>query len=76
VPPEALLNRLQAAGQKNAVGETVLLSLDAIGQKGPGTVHPRASAQAVASLKAVNLESEARRLALEALMARSNAGRG
>jgi hypothetical protein len=76
VPPEALLNRLQASGQKNAIGETVLLSLDAIGQKGPGAVHPRASAQAVASLKAVNLESEARRLALEALMARSNAGRG
>lgn len=76
VPPEALLNRLQVAGQKKAVGETVLLAIEAVGQKGPGAVHPRASAQAIASLKAVNLESEARRLALEALMARSNAGRG
>lgn len=76
VPPEALLNQLQAAGAKDALGETVLLALDAIGQAGPGSVHPRAAAQAVASLKAVGLENEARRLALEALMARSNAGRG
>ena len=76
VPPEALLNRLQAASQKKAIGETVLLALDVIGQNGPGAVHPRASAQAVAGLKAVDLENEARRLALEALMARSNAGRG
>ena len=76
VPPEALLNRMQAAGARNAVGEAVLLALDAIGREGPGAVHPRASAQAVSSLRAVGLESEARRLALEALMARSNAGRG
>lgn len=76
VPPEALLNQLQTAGAKNAIGETVMLALDAIGQAGPGGVHPRASSQAVSSLRAVGLESEARRLALEALMARSNAGRG
>lgn len=76
VPPEALLNQLQAAGRKGAVGETVMLALDAIGQGGPGSVHPRASAQAAASLKAVNLENEARLIALEALLARSNAGRG
>ena len=36
----------------------------------------RSVAQAVASLKAIGLESEARRLALEALLARSYAGRG
>ncbi|ABS63338.1 hypothetical protein Plav_1719 [Parvibaculum lavamentivorans DS-1] len=76
VPPEALLNRLQAAGRKGAVGETVMLALDALGESGPGAVHPRAAAQAAASLKAVNLENEARLLALEALLARSNAGRG
>lgn len=76
VPPEALLRQLHAAGQKGAVGETVLLAIDIIGQEGPGAVHPRAAAQAVASLKAAGLESEARRVALEALMARSSAGRG
>ncbi|PKQ04233.1 MAG: hypothetical protein CVT73_13910, partial [Alphaproteobacteria bacterium HGW-Alphaproteobacteria-12] len=76
VPAEALLNQLQVAGAKNALGETVLLALDAIGQTGPGSVHPRGVSQAVSSLRAVGLESEARRLALEALMARSGAGRG
>lgn len=76
VPAEALLDQLRAAGARNALGETVLLALDTIGQMGPGSVHPRGVAQAVSSLRAVGLESEARRLALEALMARSGAGRG
>lgn len=76
VPPDAVLGQLQAAGQKAAVGETVMLAIDIIGNEGPGAVHPRAAAQAVASLKAAGLESEARRVALEALMARSSAGRG
>lgn len=75
-PSEALLNQLQMAGHKQAVGETVLLALDVLGSNGPGAAHPRAAAQATASLKAVDLESEARRLALEALLARSYAGRG
>ena len=75
-PSEALLGQLQMAGHKNAIGETVLLTLDVLGLGGPGTAHPRAAAQATASLKAVDLESEARRLALEALLARSFAGRG
>ncbi|MDP1625635.1 hypothetical protein [Parvibaculum sp.] len=76
VPSEAVLNNLQAAGRNGAVGETVMLTLDAIGEAGPGAVHPRAAAQAVAALKAVNLENDARHLALEALLARSTAGRG
>jgi hypothetical protein len=76
VPPDAVLSQLQAAGQKGAIGETVMLAVDIIGNEGPGAVHPRAAAQAVASLKAAGLESEARRVALEALMARSSAGRG
>ena len=75
-PSEALLGQLQMAGHKNAIGETVLLTLDVLGLGGPGAAHPRAAAQATASLKAVDLESEARRLAFEALLARSYAGRG
>ncbi|MBX3489318.1 hypothetical protein [Parvibaculum sp.] len=75
-PSEALLGQLQMAGHKKAIGETVLLTLDVLGLGGPGAAHPRAAAQATASLKAVDLESEARRLALEALLARSFAGRG
>jgi len=73
---EVLLSQLQMAGHKKAIGETVLLSLDVLGLGGPSAVHPRAVAQATASLRAVELESEARRLALEALFARSYAGRG
>lgn len=76
VPPEALLNQLLNASRKGAVGETVMLALEAVGESGPGAVHPRAAAQAAAGLKAVNLENDARHLALEALLARSNAGRG
>jgi len=75
-PSEALLRQLQLAGHKKAVGETVLLTLDVLGPGGPGTAHPSAAAQATASLKAADLESEARRVALEALLARSYAGRG
>jgi len=76
VPPEALLNQLNVASQKRSVGETVMLAIEVIGTNGAGAVHPRAAAQAVSSLRTVNLENEARRLALEALMARSSAGRG
>ncbi|MBA4208527.1 MAG: hypothetical protein C0454_03270 [Parvibaculum sp.] len=76
VPPEALLNQLNASSQRGSVGETVMLALDVMGGKEAGSVHPRAAAQAVSSLRTVRLESEARRLALEALMARSSAGRG
>jgi hypothetical protein len=76
VPPEALLNQLNVAGQKGAVGETVMLAIEVVGTNGAGAVHPRAAAQAVSSLRTINLENEARRLALEALMARSSAGRG
>lgn len=76
VPPEALLNQLNVASQKGTVGETVMLAIEVIGTNGAGAVHPRAAAQAVSSLRTINLENEARRLALEALMARSSAGRG
>ena len=76
VPPESLLNQLHAAGQSGAVGETVMLAVEVVGTNGAGAVHPRAAAQAVSSLRTINLESEARRLALEALLARSSAGRG
>lgn len=73
---EAMLNQLRAAGQKGAVGETVMLSLVAIGPGGPGEADPQAAAQAVSSLKALHLDDEARRLAVEALMGRSHAEPG
>jgi hypothetical protein len=74
--PEALLNQLHGAGLKGSVGEVVLLTLVALGPGGPGSADRQAVAQSVSSLRAVHLDSEARRLALEALLGRSHAGRG
>lgn len=74
--PEQLLNQLHNAGLKGSKGEVVLLSLVAIGPGGPESADRQAVAQSVSSLRAVHLESEARRLALEALLGRSHAGRG
>lgn len=75
MPTESLLTQLDVAARKGAVGETVMLAIYAMGD-GANGVHPRAAAQAVASLKAVHLDAEAHRLATEALLARSRAGRG
>ncbi|MDO8288048.1 MAG: hypothetical protein Q7T44_02405 [Parvibaculum sp.] len=74
--PELLLNQLRSAGLKGSLGEVVLLSLVAIGPGGPESADRQAVAQSVSSLRAVHLESEARRLALEALLGRSHAGHG
>ncbi|HEY4343791.1 MAG TPA: hypothetical protein VGN05_05555 [Parvibaculum sp.] len=74
--PEATLNQLHNAGLQGAVGEVVLLSLVAIGPGGPDSADRQAVAQSVSSLRAVHLDAEARRLATEALMGRSHAGRG
>ena len=74
--PETLLNQLHSAGLKGSLGEVVLLSLVAIGPGGPESADRQAVAQSVSSLRAVHLEGEARRLALEALLGRSHAGHG
>lgn len=74
--PEGLLNQLHSAGLRGSVGEVVLLTLVAIGPGGPESADRQAVAQSVSSLRAVHLEGEARRLALEALLGRSHAGRG
>ena len=74
--PETLLNQLHSAGLKGSKGEVVLLSLVAIGPGGPESADRQAVAQSVSSLRAVHLDGEARRLAIEALLGRSHAGRG
>ncbi|MES1990074.1 MAG: hypothetical protein V4441_03870 [Pseudomonadota bacterium] len=74
--PETLLNQLRSAGLQGSLGEVVLLSLVAIGPGGPESADRQAVAQSVSSLRAVHLEGEARRLALEALLGRSHAGHG
>ena len=74
--PEPLLNQLHNAGLHGSVGEVVLLSLVAIGPGGPERADRQAVAQSISSLRAVHLDDEARRLAVEALLGRSHAGRG
>ncbi|MFZ3032711.1 MAG: hypothetical protein WA138_01670 [Parvibaculum sp.] len=74
--PEQLLNQLHNAGLHGSVGEVVLLSLVAIGPGGPERADRQAVAQSISSLRAVHFDGEARRLALEALLGRSHAGRG
>lgn len=74
--PEQLLNQLHNAGLQGSVGEVVLLSLVAIGPGGPERADRQAVAQSISSLRAVHLDGEARRLAFEALLGRSHAGRG
>lgn len=59
-----------------SLGETVLVSLIALGRGGPTSAAPPVVSQAVAVLKAVGLENDARRVAAEALLARSRVGRG
>ncbi|MBI1261630.1 MAG: hypothetical protein GC184_07880 [Rhizobiales bacterium] len=76
MPAQVVLTQLDVASRRGVVGETVMLAIDALGADGVEDIHPRAVAQVVASLRAVHLDSEARRLATEALLARSRAGRG
>lgn len=75
-PREALFDQMQAASARGARGETVLLALTALADHGPSGTHANAVAEAVKSLGNTRLEGEARRLAIEALLARSSIGRG
>ncbi|WP_404382139.1 hypothetical protein [Caenispirillum salinarum] len=69
MPDAAILRALDGAAAEGRVGEVVALALIAIGPDGPDAVHPEALFRAVAALKAVGLERDARALALEALAA-------
>jgi hypothetical protein len=64
-----VLHALEDAAFRSRLGETVLLALIAIGPGGPQETHPVALSKAVQALKTVGLEAEARRLALESVLA-------
>jgi len=76
VPANPLLAELHAAAARRAVGETLMLSLVALGKGGAGSTSLRAIGEVVVALRAIGFENDARRLATEAMLARSNAGRG
>ena len=62
---------LQSAAEAGRVGETVALSIAAIGSEGPGKASSETVVAVVRALKAIGLETEARQLALEAAVSRN-----
>lgn len=69
MPGPDVLQALEMAAAAGRMGETALLALIAVGPGGPQEANPVALAKAVRALKAVGLEQEARRLALESVLA-------
>jgi hypothetical protein len=69
-PPPGTLQGMKHAAAQNRRGETVLLALLALGPGGPATATADTLSEVVAALRAVRLEKDARRLALEAALAR------
>ncbi|MCF8467580.1 MAG: hypothetical protein K9G33_09285 [Sneathiella sp.] len=75
VPRSGLSNRvieknLEIAAKAGLVGETVALSLAALGEEGPATVSTGTLTAVLSALKLVGLEEDARQLALEAAVMR------
>ncbi len=69
VPDAAILRALDLAAAQGRIGETVALALIALGNEGPAVVHPEALFRAVAALRRIGLEADAKALALEAMAA-------
>lgn len=69
MPGPEVLQSLDDAAARGQLGETAILALIAIGPGGPQDTHPIALAKAVKALNSVGLEAEARRLALESIVA-------
>jgi hypothetical protein len=68
-PGVALWTALREAADANEIGATVLFAMLVLGDGGPGSASPIVVNEVVASLDAVGLDKEARRLALEAAVA-------
>ena len=69
MPQPAIWRALENAASGLRVGETVLLSLLAIGQAGPVQANPTVLRRVLISLRKIGMEKEARALALEAAIA-------
>ena len=68
-PDPALWFDLGDAANNGRIGETVLLSLCAIGPGGPAGANPIMLSRAISSLRQVGLDAEARTIAIEAAIA-------
>ena len=69
LPETGVLTALQDAAKKKEFGRTVLLAMKAIGPNGAEGAHMIALGDAIRALKRAGLETDARRLGLEALLA-------
>jgi hypothetical protein len=69
IPDATLLGRLDAAAAAGRRGEAVLISLVAAGPGGPAGAHPLVVNRILSALNAVGLESEARAIAFETVIA-------
>lgn len=69
MPDPALWFALGDAAGAGRLGETVMLALYVLGPEAPGGAHPIALSRALAALRQVGLEDEARAIAFEAALA-------
>jgi hypothetical protein len=69
LPNAALLYALEEASESQRIGETVLLSLVVLGERGPAESHTLALSAVLTALGRIGLEQEARNLAIEAALA-------
>jgi hypothetical protein len=69
LPPTGLLSTLKEAADAGDTGRTILLAAAAFGPDGPQGAHLIALGDALRALRRVGLDTEARRLAFEALYA-------
>ena len=69
-PSAAYVQALARAAEGGRLGETVLLALISLGESGPAGAHPLVLSQVVTALGRVGLDEDARRVALEAVLAR------
>ena len=70
LPSVQLWRALETASQNYRVGETVMLSLLALGEVGPAAANPTTLHTVISALKGVGLDSDARKLALESALAK------
>ena len=68
---QVIERNLQNAAAAGRIGETIALSLAALGTEGPGMASTETLTIVLAALKSIGLEAEARQLALEAAVLRN-----
>jgi hypothetical protein len=68
-PDSGLWFNLGDAASKRRIGETVLLTLHALGDGGPGGANSIMLSRSISSLRLIGLDTEARALAIEAAIA-------